>query len=84
MAEFEKYESLRSRGVDALGAYLAAKSAGSDQIMCIRMLRAVYGLSLDEAKKISFMGDTGKAYDEQEGKQVDEFTKILDDELGLD
>lgn len=84
MAEFSKYESLKSDGVDALGAYLAAKNDGVDQIKNIRMLRTVYGLTLEEAKKISFKGDTGEEYEEQEGQLIEDLTKILDDELGID
>jgi ribosomal protein L7/L12 len=82
MSEFSKYESLKSRGIGALDAYLSAKRDGVDQIASIRMLRAVYGLSLEEAKKVSFQGDTGQTYEEQEGKSIEEFTKILDEFLG--
>lgn len=82
--EFGKFEAIRSQGGDALAAYLVAASDGIDQITSIRMLREVFGLSLEEARKVCFLGDTGETYEEQEGKLLDEFTQILDDELGLD
>lgn len=84
MIEFEKYELMRAQGTDAHGAYLLAKNDGLDQIVSIRMLRAVYGLTLDDAKKVCFKVDTGTEYDDENRKLVNEFTQILDDELGLD
>lgn len=82
--EFNKYKSIQLLGIGALEVYLASKEDGLDQITSIRMLRSVFGLSLDEAKKICFKGDTGVEYNEQGGELVDEFAQILDDELGLD
>lgn len=79
--QFEKYESRRAQGATALDAYRSAASDGVDQIACIKMLREVFGLSLDEAKKVSFFGDTGESLEAQQGKLVDEFAQILD-ELG--
>lgn len=82
--EFDAYVAMQVAGADPVDVYRAARSNGVDQIASIRMLREVYSLSLDEAKKIGFKGDTGTAHDAQEGTLVDEFTKVLDDELGLD
>ncbi len=82
--EFEKYVQMCSAGVEAISTYKVARSGGLDQIASIRMLRVVYGLSLEEAGKISFERDSGESHDEQEGNLVSDFTKVLDDELGID
>ncbi|GLR12982.1 hypothetical protein GCM10007907_17720 [Chitinimonas prasina] len=84
MTQFDEYVEMQAIGVEPLDAYLAARHNSLDQVTSIRMLREVYGLSLDDAKKVSFKGDTGVEYNEQEGTLVAEFTKVLDDELGLD
>ena len=84
MDDFSKYVSLKAEKIDPLGLYLAAKKDGLDAFARIRMLREVYEISLDEAKKISFKGDTGEDIDEQKGKHAEDFKNILDDELGLD
>lgn len=80
--EFGKYESDRAHGATALDAYRSAASEGVDQIACIKMLREVFGLSLDEAKRVSFFGDTGKSLEAQASDLVDEYAQILDEELG--
>lgn len=66
-----------------LDAYLYAKENGFDALKRIRMLRSVYELSLEDAQKISFKGDTGKNIEENSNGNVEEYKKILDDELGL-
>ena len=82
--EFEKYKLMRVQGAAVFDTYRAAAGDDLDQITSIRMLREVFGLSLGEAKEVSFLGDTGASLEAKEGKLVDEFTKILDEELGLD
>jgi hypothetical protein len=84
MDEFKEFEAMRSAGIDSLGVYHEASSKGFDQIACIRMLRIVFGLSLVEAAKIAFEGDIGEKHGEKANSLVNEFTKVLDDELGLD
>lgn len=51
MDEFSKYEQLRLAGKTAAEVYGAAKSDGVDDIRAIRMLRALFGMSLGEAKE---------------------------------
>ena len=84
MPEFDIYQTMKLQGADALAAYSAAKVAGLDQITSIRMLRTVYSLSLEEAKKISFLGDTGKKLEESNDENAGDYTKIIDDILGTD
>lgn len=81
--EFEKYESMRLAGMSAVDVYRAAVEAGSDQLVRIKMLRQVFGMSLLDAKRLSFTCDTGENPDAQSGVHEDEYVKILDDELGL-
>ncbi len=82
MKEFEKYESMRADGIDAGGAYATTKEEGLDQLTAIRMLREIYGLSLVEAKKVSFEVDTGHSSEKSQPGLEQQFTDGLDDLLG--
>lgn len=52
-AEFSKFEKLRNEGRTAAAAYQVAKADQLGDLFALRMLRAVYGLSLPDAKRIS-------------------------------
>lgn len=82
MAEFSKYQSMRENDIDGRRAYFEIRADGFDQLAGVRMLRQVYGLSLIEAKKISFEIDTGESseigHPELE-KQFDDVLKDLED-----
>lgn len=82
--ELDEYIAMQVAGANPLAAYQAARSNGIDQIANIRMLRAVYGLSLHEAKIVAVEGDTGSTYNEHEAALVGVLTKVLDDEFGSD
>ena len=82
--EFEQYKTMQLQGIKPLDLYLVAIRDGLNYSACIRMLRAIYALSLEEAKIISFQGDTGVEYDSVKEKQAEELLKILDEELGVD
>ncbi|MCK9386195.1 MAG: hypothetical protein M0Q15_16415 [Nevskia sp.] len=82
MSEFSKYEAMHASGVDPAHSYGAAKVDGLDQLTGIRMLRVVYGLSLIEAKKISFEIDTGRPADTRDPGLEKEFMDALDDLIG--
>jgi flagellar motor component MotA len=83
MEEFSTYDQMRKEGVSSLDAYLHAKKNGFDAFKRIRMLRSIYNLSLEDAQKTSFKGDTGRnIVDSAEGNR-EEYKNILDDELGL-
>ncbi len=84
MDDFEQYEQLRDTGESSLAVYLRAKDNGVDKLTLIRMLRSVFELSLEEAKKVSFKGDTGVDFKDSATGNVKEYEDILDDELGLD
>ena len=82
MNEFEKYESMRENNIDARRAYIEITAGGFDQLTAVRMLRQVYGLSLIEAKKISFEIDTGESSEivrPELEKQFDDVLKDLKD-----
>lgn len=51
MNDMSKYERLRDLNHPPEVVYLAARKDGVNEISAIRMLRAVFGLSLSEAKK---------------------------------
>ena len=82
MNEFAKYESMRADGIDAAQAYAATKEDGLNQLTAIRMLREAYGLSLVEAKKVSFEVDTGHSSEKSQPGLEQQFTDVLDDLLG--
>jgi hypothetical protein len=42
----------------------------------------VFGLTLREAKKIGFEADSGKTLESQEQALVDDFVRVIDEELG--
>jgi len=84
MDDFSKYVAFKLEGTSSLTSYLTAKEDGLDRFALIRMLREVYGLSLDEAKNVSFKAETGEELEEYQGKHIEDFKKVLDDELGVD
>lgn len=51
MDDFTHYEAMRDGGATPREVYLAAKQHHADEIMAIRLLRKVFGLSLVEAKQ---------------------------------
>jgi len=52
MSEFPEFEQMRAEGASAIDVFRKAKAEGRDDIVCIRMVRAVFGLSLLEAKEV--------------------------------
>jgi len=78
--DFSQYEAAREAGRDPLGAYHAAKAAGLDPFARIRMLRAVYDLSLLAAKDISVRGDTGQDADTHQATLLPGIEQALDAE----
>jgi hypothetical protein len=81
MDDFTKYASLRRDGTGAEDAYLIAKRDGLDLFGRIRMLRSVYGLSLESAKRISVEADTGESYEDVLAKLADALKEVLDEEF---
>lgn len=55
-AEFAHYESLQRSGTSPPEVYRVARSAGMGDVDVIRMLRAVFGLSLRDAKEAMVVG----------------------------
>jgi ribosomal protein L7/L12 len=56
MTEFPRYEALYQSGTSAVEVYRVAKSAGMSDMEAIRMLRAVFGMSLRDAKETMVVG----------------------------
>lgn len=83
MIEFRKYIQMRESGEDALAANSQAKKDGLDTLKRIRMLRAVYNLSLKKAQGVIFKEDTGKDIENHPSDDKEEYINILDEELGL-
>ena len=79
MDDFTKYASLRVEGGGAADAYLIAKRDGLDLFARIRMLRSVYGLSLESAKRIFVEADTGESYDAVQAKLADALKEVFDE-----
>ena len=55
-SDFPKYAAMRDQGCSATEVFRAAKAEGLSAIEQIRLLRSVFGLSLDDAKRISSGG----------------------------
>jgi hypothetical protein len=51
MDDFSRYQVMRDSGATPREVYLAAKQHRMDEITSIRMLRAIFSLSLIEAKQ---------------------------------
>jgi hypothetical protein len=83
MEDFSIYNQMQKEGVSPLDAYLYAKKSGIDALKCIRMLRSIYNLSLEEAQRTAFKGDTGQNIEDSSDGNIEEYKNILDDELGL-
>ena len=74
--EYTEYEKMKSQGIEPVDIYLAAKKNGMPFIRTIRMLRSLFNLSLVDAKRVTFKGDTGQ--DDYTEEQVDEIIKAID------
>ncbi|MEJ1934526.1 hypothetical protein WDZ92_30380 [Nostoc sp. NIES-2111] len=61
---FRAFAGMKEQGDDALACVRAAKEAGLDTPAQVRMLRAVFGLSLAEAKEIIVKGEGWRSLDE--------------------
>lgn len=83
MEDFKEYVKLKESGENSLSVYLKAKENGVDALKRIRMLRSVFDLSLEDAQRVSFKGDTGQNIEDSATGDVKEYEDILDDELGL-
>jgi hypothetical protein len=71
MSEFAKYQQMRSAGATPEAIYRAAKDDGLDAVTLIRLVRAVCGLSLAEAKRVSGAYDAlNQRQDVREGATV--------------
>ncbi len=57
MSEHSKYETMREAGASPNEVYLAAKADNFELIERIKILRRVYGMSLEQAKEITVIGD---------------------------
>jgi hypothetical protein len=55
--DFKYFKFLKSEGYSSESAYTEAKKLRLDYFACIRMLRSIYGLSLTEAKKVTFQAE---------------------------
>ncbi|WP_394838414.1 hypothetical protein LVJ94_16040 [Pendulispora rubella] len=55
MTEFAKYVKIREQGFVAADAYRIARVDGLSVIESIRMLRAVFALSLSDAKEVTIV-----------------------------
>lgn len=57
MSDYSKYEALRDAGASPKDVYLAAKADEYNPIELIKILRLVYGISFEEAKEVTIIGD---------------------------
>jgi hypothetical protein len=82
MSEFPQYEAMRDEGASAHDLYRKARADGHDDITCIRMLRAVFGFSLREAKEVLIVASgTAASLDEHEERLARELEEEGDGDL---
>jgi len=84
MTDLSKYELIKSSGSAPLSVCIAAKNDGHDAVSHIRILRAVFGLTLEEAKRVSVEADTGRTLDSQQRSLIDDVVRVLDEDFGSD
>lgn len=83
MSEFEQYEALKRAGLSPATVYRAAHGAGMGDIDAIRMIRAVFGLSLREAKEAMIVGSgTAESLEAHEAAIARELEQELEDQDG--
>ena len=82
MTDFSKYQTLKFSGKSASEVYATLRADGLDQLAGVRMLREIYGLSLTDAKKISFEIDTGQSSEVSQPDLEKQFTEILKEWTG--
>ncbi len=83
--EFKEYKQMKENGADAKTAYLKSVENGLPNLVPIRMLRKVYGLSLYEAKEIIMCHETGaKSLSEYQEKFIlpalEQMVEIMEEE----
>ncbi len=76
-----KYQAMFDGGESAEAAYAESKADGLNLFSSIRMLRDVYKLSLEEAKKIGYKVDTGEGGDVVDPALQKSIEDILDEYL---
>ena len=77
MTEFPRYAELRDTGSGPKEVYLAAKETGLGLVDSIRMLRAVYGLTIADAKGVCVEADTGMTLDEYQESLLPDIDEVL-------
>jgi|GEM_PF-3439179 len=82
MTDLTKYKEMKDAGKNAVEVYAAVKADGLSQLIGIRILREIFGLSLIEAKKVSFEVDTGQSSEVRQPGLQKQYTDVLDDLLG--
>lgn len=86
MTEFDQYEALKRDGSTPAEVYKDARRAGMGKIEAIRMLRAVFGLSLRGAKEAMIVGsgtaESLSAHEEAIARELEaELDELLAGEL---
>jgi hypothetical protein len=75
--DFSKYERMKDAGSSPEDVYREAARSGVDPITRIRMIRAVYSLSLGQAKEVWVRAEgVADSLDEYQGKIADELSKF--------
>ena len=78
--DFSEFENMKSKGADANQAYLRSKQLGLDPFAQIRMLRAVFGLTLEQAKEVTVTAGGGSSsLSEHQEKLLPSLKKAIED-----
>jgi hypothetical protein len=77
MNEFDKYRQMKSAGATSEDVYRAARADGKDDIVCTRLMRDLFKLSLSEAKEILMAEYT----DTTRGQRQDDLASIIEKAL---
>jgi len=76
-----RFHQMKQHGADAESVYRAIREQGLGQIEAIRILRSVFGLSLQEAKEITIVaGGVAASLSEHEGRVATDLRQALEDD----
>ena len=80
MLDISRYYVRHNDGLTAQDAYLQMKLEGVNLVDRLLVFREVYGMSLEQAYKLNFFLDTGKAEEGFDPRLEQDFIAVLDAE----
>jgi len=78
MTEFDTYREMKNAGASPQEVWCAAERDGVSRIEAIRLLRAIFGFDLEQAKEVMVRADAAESLDEHQrrlAKSIDGASK---------